>query len=326
MTEEERIAKEYELFKEAYEESKIKECFYFDHTHCDKRIISAHSIQKSKILKHISKDGMVIAIKKSIEPFNKIQSLGKKVASTFTGFCGYHDNKLFMPIEDKPYIGTAQQKFLFAYRAFAYEAHKKREMSKMIEVFSKKVGRDVENKGLTYNLDVDMPHVNNLFKDCFLKQDYSDLITYDLSLDYEVSFTVSSIISPRFNLSGKKINDFRDKTKPIHNMFLTIFPNEGKTILLFSWFKESDCIYKKWIYQFKSLTVEKQINFLNVFIPLETENFYLSPDLWDAFGENGRKEFQQNFEFIPFMAIPQKPDDYKPQYDLFKNLKEKNVG
>ena len=59
---------------------------------------------------------------------------------------------------------------------------------------------------------------------------------------------------------------------------------------------------------------------------METENFYLSPDLWDAFGENGRKEFQQNFEFIPFMAIPQKPDDYKPQYDLFKNLKEKNGG
>ena len=81
MTEEERIAKEYELFKEAYEESKIKECFYFDHTHCDKRIISAHSIQKSKILKHISKDGMVIAIKKSIEN-NEISENDKKGTKT----------------------------------------------------------------------------------------------------------------------------------------------------------------------------------------------------------------------------------------------------
>lgn len=323
MTEEERIMKEFAILEQAFNESKIKECFYFDHSNCDKGIINAHSIQKNKILKHIAKDGMVIAIKKNIEPFNKIQPLGKKVASTFTGFCGYHDNALFMPIEDKQYLGTLQQKFLFAYRAFAYEAHKKMEMNKMMKLFSEKVGRRVVNQGIANNLDVDTPYVNELFKKCFLSDNYTDLITYDFTLDYEVGFTISTILSPRYDLSGKKINDFKNIKKPIHNMFLTIFPDNGKTYLLFSWFKESDSVYKKWIYQFKSLTTDKQLSFLNVFIPMESENFYINPDLWDEFGEDGRMEFQQYFEFIPFMAVPQRPDDYVPYYDLFKKIEEK---
>ena len=323
MTEDE-LQQKAKVFQEAFEQSNIKECFYFDHTNCN-NIIRAHSIQKNKILRHIANNGMVVAYKKSIMPFNNIKSVGKKVASTFTGFCKKHDDELFTPIEKYPYQSTPQQKFLYAYRAFAYETHKKLEMQKMIEIFNNKTKEKLQNIGLNNSIKIDYPHINNLFKDCFLKDDYSALISYEIILDYEVQFTVSSVLTPKYDISGKKINRLMDTTKPVQNLYLTIFPENGKTIMLFSWFKESDKIYKKWFYQFKSLPQDIQKNYLNVFIPLETENFYLSPDLWDSWGQDGQSEFQQYLEIIPLIAMPYKPDDYVPKYDLFKK-KEKNNG
>lgn len=49
---------------------------------------------------------------------------GRKKATTFTGFCDYHDSKIFSPIENEDYVEeNKEQEFLFAYRALAYEHH-----------------------------------------------------------------------------------------------------------------------------------------------------------------------------------------------------------
>jgi len=37
--------------------------------------------------------------------------MGINVASTFTGFCSYHDNLIFEPIEKQPFQNSLQQIF-----------------------------------------------------------------------------------------------------------------------------------------------------------------------------------------------------------------------
>lgn len=280
MTEDE-MKEKFEFFKTAFKDSKIKECFYFNHTNCSKEIIRAHSVQENKLLSRIAVNGKVITKKKSYLPFDNTDEMGKAVASTFTGFCKYHDNQLFMPIEDKPYVGSPLQKFLFAYRAFAYVAHKNLEQNKFMETLADNANIPNPNIYLKCNVAKDTPFLNDLFKECFLKENYSSLITYEITLDYEVSFCVSTSLTLVYDISGKKINNVKDFNKPIHNLFLTIFPMDGKTIMLFSWFKYSNSVYKKWIYQLKSMNQDKMLNYLNQMIINETENFYISPKLWE---------------------------------------------
>lgn len=116
--------------------SSEKRCFYRDKTDCTTKIKKAHSIQKEKILvqleETINKNMVIYSFDntKSDENFNTIDfiPIGKKKASIFTGFCDYHDAKLFSPIENFDLSFTDEQKFLISYRSFAHSFHKISEM------------------------------------------------------------------------------------------------------------------------------------------------------------------------------------------------------
>ena len=119
-----------ELSKELYRlirECRFKECVFPDHSSCSEKVIKAHSIQKNKILNHIAENGMVISSDMKKTLFTKeFEQIGINSASTFFGFCGYHDTKIFSEIENKDYAGTIEQNFLYAYRACALEYVKKK--------------------------------------------------------------------------------------------------------------------------------------------------------------------------------------------------------
>ena len=54
-----------------------------------------------------------------------VKRVGINHASTFSGFCGYHDNVTFAPVEDAPFTATDEQCFLLGYRAMCRELYQK---------------------------------------------------------------------------------------------------------------------------------------------------------------------------------------------------------
>ena len=90
---------------------------------CNK-IISAHTIQRSKILKQlINPFNHVLTFYKTTDGLPKL--VGWRLASTFNGFCGFHDSSTFEPIENQPFNNTLQQCFLIGYRALCHEVYQK---------------------------------------------------------------------------------------------------------------------------------------------------------------------------------------------------------
>src|SRR5690554_1668616 len=90
-----------QLYKSLRKDARIKQCLYPDSSLCSEKIIRAHSIQNNKILNRISTDGLVyMPCPKPDNPFAVMTEYGRKEATVFTGFCGYHDNNIFQPIED----------------------------------------------------------------------------------------------------------------------------------------------------------------------------------------------------------------------------------
>lgn len=306
--------------------SKFKECFYFNHENCSSKIIKAHTIQKNKVLNKISSNGMVITFNETgLELFN-ISKVGNNKASIFTGFCSRHDNEIFKEIELKKYENNSFQNFLFAYRAFAKETHTKKEslilMMNTIQKLEKNgFIKKIENyyflqDSIQTALNIDAPFINNLFINGFIEKDYSKLITKVIILNYEVKFATTCAVTPIYNIMGQRIKNLNNKNKPLNMLFITIFPEDGKTYLLFSWFKYSNSIFKKWFYQLCSLSEKQRFNYLNNFIPQQTENYYINPTFWDSWDNHAKEYFKNNFKNINNGKI-----DYNIDcpYNLFKN-------
>ena len=99
------------IIKDSHKET--KECFFG----CQNNIIAAHSISNKRILSRIAKDGVV-------EYLNS--KTGRNKATTFRGFCDYHD-KIFSPIDNEDYQPkNEKQEFLFAMRALSRELIEKK--------------------------------------------------------------------------------------------------------------------------------------------------------------------------------------------------------
>lgn len=91
--------------KQAHKCFKEKKCMYPDHSNCNGGIIRSHTIQKSKALKIIEEPeghvyGFVQNNELSSNQVFKVEKISINEASTFYGFCGFHDNKLFHCVDD----------------------------------------------------------------------------------------------------------------------------------------------------------------------------------------------------------------------------------
>src|SRR5699024_4598626 len=119
-------------------DGQIKQCLHPNKDECTDKIVKAHAIQNNRILTKIAENGWVKTLNGTSNLiFQSSQEQGRKIATTFTGFCSYHDKKVFQAIEDQPFTATAKQIFLFTYRTMAWHYHKKEEQHKRTELFHK---------------------------------------------------------------------------------------------------------------------------------------------------------------------------------------------
>lgn len=281
----------------------FKGCVHHD-DNCKGRIILSHSIQENGVLDSISKDGQVIGIDFSnpalyIKP--KLSLVGKGVASTFKGFCEYHDNNIFLPIENKDYImDNQEQNFLFAYRAFAlsyYERHSAYEFKKQDCEHRKGRGEDVtsfekeishykqhleyiESLRIAMNLNLDN---NNFYK---LKTE-----TLIWPSNYKIAATSMFFIAK--DKEGNTIN--RDSN--LSPFFLTVLPKNQCTYVLISYLAKDKTRYNFIRKQIVDVDIEEQKMLISNIIATSIENFYINPDKWEIIPSETKQMFLKIFEF-----------------------------
>jgi len=125
--------------------SRIKECFYHKKDECEVDIKQSHSIQRNGRLSII--EGEVNG-NNSVYTFTHFETsrdhlvgnlkpIGKGSASTFFGFCDYHDTVLFSDIENFKFDSSEKHLFLHSYRSFAHSYHRKLEELKWYNLIPK---------------------------------------------------------------------------------------------------------------------------------------------------------------------------------------------
>lgn len=247
-----RYLEDYELQAKT---ARVKQCIHPDKSQCSDKIRRCHAIQNNRILTKLAVDGRVITLDNhSAYIFQAADLKGRRVATTFTGFCSYHDKILFQDIEDKPFRATPRQSFLYSYRTLAWHHHKKLEQinhillqRKLAEKHSLPGVAEPKNPFDQAMLAFKVGRLENerrlsLFNECLIKENYGELSSYIWEIPYELQIAVCAMLEIEYDIDGERINDLMS-SEPLKSVYLNIFPGDGVSYCLWSW-HEKDTVYE----------------------------------------------------------------------------------
>lgn len=287
----------FNIYKEAESLPKLKTCLYPEKEHCKGKIKRSHTIQNNKILINVSDNGNLIALNgKSAIGFQESLKQGRGIASTFWGFCDYHDTVVFEPIENHDYDKSLVQTFLYTYRTFSWHYYLKESQLNKNNYIQNKT--NINSKNNNYFLGTilgsyDNKKIKEKFDFAILNKKYDIIKYYVWEIPFKVNFCCCGMIQLFEDLLGNNINnysDILDINKPMKNLFINIFPEKNKSYCIFSWLTE-DREYENFVNQFSKLTLKNKMNYMNNMLPKETDKIFINPKLWDKWG----KDIQQSF-------------------------------
>lgn len=300
LDEEAALMRKMNAFSEDYsmisKQARIKQCIHPNKNECSGNIIKAHAIQNNRVLSKLAVNGMVQTMDGvSNLIFQDAQCKGRKIATTFTGFCANHDKTLFQDIEDSEFETKPKQIFLFTYRTLAWHYHKKLEQIKKTELTKKMAYKHnlpgIENTNNYFNRLLDIEKMGarenemklEKFNQCLLNEEYGAVNSCIWEIPYEIQFAVSTMLEIEHDISGKQMNDLKS-IKPLKSCYLNIFPAREKSYCIWSWLAEDD-IYECFTQQFINLSIENRTNYLNNDLPRWTDALVFSPRIWGEWGE-----------------------------------------
>ena len=291
------------LYKETRKEARIKECLYPDKSLCSERIVSAHSIQNNKILSKIADNGKVYMPCPKPDFSLSVQNVyGRKEATVFTGFCSYHDKIIFQAIEDCDFSSTVEQVFLFIYRAFALEYHKKREAVRMNQILFSNKPSAIEASGTFirgktgFEMSVsDFEEEKQVFDKAILSGDYDVLTSIIWTFDGFSNYAATGAEAPEIDFMGKRIQDLRNPSIHAHHIYYCVFPWSKKTYAIIAWLKQYDDMFKPIKEKLLTLSDKEKKNYINNTLPYITENIVVKPSSWDQLHENAKTEFVKKY-------------------------------
>lgn len=288
---------------------KISSCMHAD-CDCSGKIIKSHSIQNNRILSRLAVNGHVYSIMSDPDkPMGiDIKKCGKNDATTSTCFCLYHDTSIFREIELKNYEYTEEQNFLYAYRAFSKAYHDRLdEQAAQQCIFSARPNMCIQlgiidrirgTKASVQNNEEIRKYLNTALDE----KRFCAIETVIISFDYEIQFATSYVCPMSYDLMGNEINDVWSQTDRMKNIFVNVFPENGRTYVLISWLDldaEAFSGLKEQLESLKRNPDEKYlINTLNNMVACQSDNFAFSPTFIETWDEEEKKYFMCELEAI----------------------------
>lgn len=192
-----------------------------------KGVIRSHSIQRGGGLSAIAEAGHVLTSKSSsLQETERrkgkpaLSRIGLNRASTFPGFCSFHDAQLFRPIERGDIEVNPHTAFLFGYRAFCLELQRKRASLEFHRSMRHRLdaGRNLLDQyaiqcdllagrfGVEVGLR-DLEKARPIWDRTLLSNDFSSVHFVALWLDELLPVAASTAHLPATDFAGAKIQD-----------------------------------------------------------------------------------------------------------------------
>lgn len=269
---------------------------------CRGSIVKAHSIQKSGGLSQLDRNGHVYTFINDVASIlktgqvAKVSLIGINRASTFTGFCGFHDAKTFEPIDNHPFVGTDQQVFLLAYRALCRELFMKKASADLIkEARNVDKGKSPSEQFATQDFLGnwerhmvtglrDGRYYKSIYDETLLKSDYTRISSYIVRLGSPPSFLCSSFITPEYDFLGRVLQDFEIGNRVLDHLAFSVVATSSGGAAVFSWLgssRSADMILES----LNQITDARLPDSIARFAFEYSENLFAAPSWWEGLSD-----------------------------------------
>jgi hypothetical protein len=220
--------------------------------------------------------------------------IGVRNATTFTGFCNFHDTEIFKPIESVPFIGNDEQCFLLAFRAVARELYTKRAAIQSIPLWKESDrGKDILSQqaiqefysaykqGTERGLATLEAHFNE-YVEKYVANNFENIRFLVVFLNNVPEVMFSGGFYPEYNFRGELLQDLSDLTKKSDLLTHSSFATDEGGAIVYSWLSSSEATCKDFI---QSLLGLNTINLPNAILRLcfkHCENAAISPQWWSS--------------------------------------------
>lgn len=289
------------ILQKKLDNTDFKVCMYPDKSKCKLPIKNAHTLQNNGILSTISDSDhvMVTDLLNKVRNGSIIKKISKNKATTFYGFCEYHDTFLFQDIELKEYKSEIKQNFLYAYRMVAQEYHKKERVITSLQNCIKENPSILQSQILIENYRMmdfsksDVKTLINIFNESYVNQNFNILHTYVYRFNRQYQFAVTTMYVPASTLNGKQLVDIYSKKKDrLPSVFLTVIPSNDCSYFIMSCLNTDYPKIKTYFDEITNLDETKLKRFLNWTLPTYSENIVLNPRLWNTWNTRAKKQYE----------------------------------
>ncbi len=266
---------------------------------CYGGIIKAHTISK-RFLKSIAEDGHVLGIPKQPlnykGPLGEFKKIGVMNASIFTGFCRYHDQKIFLEIEGKSEIKfTNKQCALLSYRSVAMLVYQKDNHENLFKN-NDKLNKLLNSINLFRKLNMEDMFIKlklgneiNIVFEVFNKNIFNDKFDFLNSMILKFN-NIPTIMA---NFSFLPNNEYLPKVITI-NSISTL--NGGAVI--FSWLKsENSTFIFDFIHEIRNKSSHLITSYIIQFFFRYSENTYLKISWYEALSQEVKKFIEELKEY-----------------------------
>lgn len=265
---------------------------------CGGKIVRAHTIQRSGGLAAIAESGHVISMLSGaqnifrndgrIEP----REVGIGHASTFMGFCDYHDGTTFRPAESADVALTQESCFVLGFRALSYELFTKRAALRNIEI-----QREMD-KGAPFEIQVAIQRYLHVYA-TGLRRGIKDLLQwknkYDAALlanrfaaytycgfvfKHQLPFACCGAIHPEFDFEGRALQKLGRDVAPYDFVTLNVTVLDGKSVAVFVWETESNGPAQEFVESFVNIPNGEKAEALARLAFEHFENLHAKPSWW----------------------------------------------
>lgn len=271
---------------------------------CSKKKIFAHSVQRSKALGPIrNKKNEVLTFYQSNEDVPVPKRIGWKKASTFRGFCDFHDKSIFSEVEDNSIEPNLKQLFILGYRGICHE------------LYQKSAGLRSRIKTLEYLADGSLPlwltgdasyllssyeglkkgksEVEdlkvNIFDPALSERKYKDFSSLYIEFSGMQMMAACGAISPDFDVNGNSIQRLYRMDNSVQHMAINILNDGDKIIFSLLWprhFEKCEIFSRSLVRLPEPDIVKKVVAITFGYL----ENVYFSDEWWSGLGEEEKRE------------------------------------
>ena len=282
---------------------------------CEEKAIGSHSQQEHGQLDNVAEDGYVYALDrnhinqlapyffKGSDGFPRLIKQRISRATVFPGFCNAHDTSVFDCIERSALVkDTPEQVLAFHIRGLSYiwarQRHEWMYAMKVWNHMDEVVGCLCPNPQVV-NWSIYVPaDYELLIKPCFRDNAVCNLRWVWRIVDRNIGVSCASAITPMDDRLADKLigeaTDYKERKlkRPRHFASLNVVPQRDCTHVVVAWHKDIDTLAKGFTDRLASNDLKVFQCALNEAIFDKSEDYAVTPSLWESLNDEERKEFE----------------------------------